>query len=112
MSSPKLGRRLVLEQPTRMADGAGGFVSGWSALGVIWAAIDPGSLRISAQPAAGEARLPLRITVRGAPVGAPSRPQPGQRFRDGSRVYPISSVSLSDASGRYLLCVAYEEAAL
>jgi head-tail adaptor len=112
MKAPRLNRRLVLEQSTRSPDGAGGFTSGWTALGTLWATVDAGTPRVSAQPAGGEARLPLRITVRGAPVGAPSRPKVGQRFRDGGRIYPISAVALSDTAGCYLLCLAHEETAL
>jgi head-tail adaptor len=112
MRTPRLNRRLALEAPLRTSDGAGGFSRGWFELGALWAEIAPAGPRLLAQPAATETRLPLRITVRGAAHGAPSRPQPGQRFRDGARVYPIASVAESDPQGRYLLCLAHEEAAL
>ena len=35
-----------------------------------------------------------RITVRSAPYGAPSRPAPEQRFREGTRVFRIEEVYL------------------
>ena len=54
--------------------------------------------------------VPYRITLRGSPVGAPSRPVAGQRFRDGSRIFTILAVSEADAVGRYLICAAQEEA--
>jgi head-tail adaptor len=111
MRTPRLSRRLTLETPTRASDGAGGFTKGWTGLGTLWAEVAPAALRTAAQPGATETRLPLKITVRGAPVGAPSRPQAGQRFRDGARVYPIASVA-EDAQGRFLLCLAHKEAAL
>jgi head-tail adaptor len=46
--------------------------------------------------------------VRGAPVGAPSRPVAGQRFREGARIYPILAVAEADPEGRYLVCHAEE----
>jgi hypothetical protein len=50
-----------------------------------------------------------RIIVRASAVGAPSRPKPEQRFRDGSRIYKIAAVTEADPRGHYLLCVATEE---
>ena len=49
-----------------------------------------------------------RIVVRGAPVGAPSRPRPEQRLREGGRVFYILTVAEHDADGRYLEIVAEE----
>ncbi|WP_210527515.1 head-tail adaptor protein [Rubellimicrobium arenae] len=112
MTAPRLSRRLILKAPTRQPDGAGGFTRGWTALGALWAEVAPGTPRVTAQPGLAEARLPLRITLRGAPVGAPSRPVAGQRFRDGARIYAIDSVNESDLGGRFLLCLSHEEAAL
>jgi head-tail adaptor len=111
MRTPRLSRRLSLEAPTRLSDGAGGFTQGWAALGTLWAEVAPAAPRLAAQPGATETRLPLKITVRGAPFGSPSRPEPGQRFRDGARVFPIVAVA-EDLGGRFLLCLAHEEAAL
>ena len=53
--------------------------------------------------------IPYKITVRAAPHGAPSRPIPGQRFRDGVRIFRILSVTELDKGSRYLTCVAREE---
>ena len=39
MSSPRLNRKLVLEAPERVSDGAGGFSEAWVPLGVLWAEI-------------------------------------------------------------------------
>jgi head-tail adaptor len=50
-----------------------------------------------------------RITVRAAPQGAPSRPKPSQRFRDGARIFSIDAVTESDPGGRFLVCFATEE---
>ena len=111
MRTPRLSRRLKLEAPIRTSDGSGGFSKGWFELGTLWAKVAPAGSRLVAQPGATETRLPLRVTVRAAPFGSPSRPEPGQRFRDGARVFPIASVA-DDAAGRFLLCLAHEEAAL
>ena len=112
MKAPRLSRRLVLEAPTRVPDGAGGFTCTWAALGTLWADLVPGTPRLSDRPGAAEQRLPLRVTLRGAASGAPSRPVPGQRFREGARLYAIQSVAEADPDGRFLLCLAHEETAL
>lgn len=51
----------------------------------------------------------FRITVRAAPQGAPSRPTPLQRFRDGARLFAIEAVTEADPEGRFLVCFAREE---
>ena len=112
MRTPRLNRRLVLEAPTRVPDGAGGFTRDWVALGTLWADLVPGTPRLADRPGAAEQRLPLRVTLRGAALGAPSRPVAGQRFREGGRLYAIQSVAEADPEGRFLLCLAHEETAL
>lgn len=103
-----LNRRLVLESPQRVPDGAGGFVTSWVAQGVVWAAIRPGAGRAVAVAGGAVSAQALSITLRAAPPGAPSRPRPDQRLRDGARVYAIITVADS-ADGRWLICTATEE---
>ncbi|MBN2906134.1 MAG: head-tail adaptor protein [Rhodobacteraceae bacterium] len=106
---PILSRRLVLEAPERVADGAGGFVEVWGVRGILWAEVTP---RTGGERAGQEmtlARVPYRIVVRGAPVGAPSRPVPGQRFREGARLFVLRAVTEADGRGQYLTCFAEEE---
>ncbi|QBX99842.1 head-tail adaptor protein [Rhodophyticola sp. CCM32] len=105
-AGPHLSRRLRLEGPARAPDGAGGFVEVWEHLGIIWAEVAPRTGRDDATIS----RLGLRITVRAAPQGAPSRPTPQQRFVDGTRIYRIEAVTETDPEGRYLTCYASEEA--
>lgn len=112
MRSPRLSRRLQLEAPVRNPDGAGGFVTTWTTLGTLWAELEPGTTRVAAQPGGTESRLPIRVVVRAAPLGAPRRPVAGQRFRDGTRLYAIASVTQADPLGRFLTCLAHEELAL
>jgi head-tail adaptor len=92
-----------------VADGSGGYARSWAQLGRHWAEVTAGSGRETAGEEVLQATVPFRITVRGAAAGAASRPVPGQRFRDGSRVFAILAVTERDADGRYLLCVAREE---
>ncbi|WP_377506394.1 head-tail adaptor protein [Octadecabacter sp. R77987] len=109
MKVPHLNRRLVLEAPVRVADGAGGYTQSWQALGTHYAEVTARTGREKAGVAVPLSRVAYRIVVRAGLVGASSRPLPEQRFRDGSRVFNILAVAEADASGRYLTCTAEEE---
>ena len=111
MAAPLLNRKLVLEEPQRSPDGAGGYTETWVALGELWAEIRPGSGREKAGEFLTVSQVPYRITVRAAPIGSPARPRPDQRFREGTRIYAITSVAETDTAGRYLVCTAHEEVA-
>lgn len=109
MKAPHLNRSLELEAVVRTPDGAGGFSEVWTALGTLWAEVLPGS----GGDSLGEERMlsavPYRVTVRGAPVAAPSRPKAGQRFREGARLFLIQAVTEREPQGRFLTCFAREE---
>jgi head-tail adaptor len=45
-------------------------------------------------------------------MGQGARPQAGQRFRDGVRVFRIIAVADQGDAGRYLTCFAREEVAV
>lgn len=109
MTVPVLSRALVLEEPDRVGDGAGGFSEGWITLGTLWAEITARTGRETALSGAPVSRVSYKIVVRGAPYGAPDRPKPQQRFRDGARIYTIQAVAERDPEGRYLTCFADEE---
>ncbi|WP_299145013.1 head-tail adaptor protein [uncultured Tateyamaria sp.] len=109
MSAPRLNRRLTLESPGRVSDGAGGFVETWTPLGVVWAELTARTGRALQVAAAPVSMVPYQIVVRGAPSGHPERPIPEQRFRDGGRVFHIRSVAERDPEGRHLVCMADEE---
>ncbi|GGE11115.1 head-tail adaptor [Gemmobacter megaterium] len=111
MTALRLNRRMVLEARSEVADGAGGLVVSWVALGDLWAAVLPGAGREGGSEAVSLGEVALRITVRGAPEGAPSRPVAGQRLREGARLFRILAVAEADAAGRYLTCHAREEVA-
>ncbi len=108
MSRPRLSRRLVLETRARTPDGLGGHETVWVALGTLWAELDARTGREQIAAARESTRQPWRITVRGAPPGAPSRPRADQRFREGGRVFNILSVAEADPEGRFLICHAEE----
>ena len=111
MSLPRLNRQLVLEGNQRTPDGAGGFGEAWVPLGNLWAEVTSRTGRERAEAGVPVSTVSYRIVVRAAPVGAPSRPGPQQRFRDGQRHYVIQAVSERDPEGRFLICFADEEVA-
>lgn len=112
MKTPRLNRKLVLETPQNVADGAGGYVEAWQALGTLWAQVLARSGRETTQSDTPVSAMNYRITVRGAPFGSPERPTPDQRFREGARLFVIRAVAEDDANGRYITCFATEEIAV
>ncbi len=111
MSAPHLNRKLVLEAPIRVADGAGGFAETWEALGTVWAEITARSGSERSIAGVPVSRVGYRIVVRGAPEGSSMRPSPDQRFVEGARRFVIRAVADRDPQGRYLTCFADEEVA-
>ena len=111
MKTPSLNRKLVLEAPERVADGAGGYEITWTALGTIWADIRPGSGREREVHSLPRSQVPLVVTLRAAPVGSDARPKAGQRFREGARIYNINAVTEAADSRHYLLARVQEEVA-
>ncbi|MFN6951053.1 MAG: head-tail adaptor protein [Albidovulum sp.] len=109
MSIPRLNRKLLLEEAQRTPDGAGGQHLTWVTVGTLWGHIDAGWGRERAGEFVTLSSVPYRITVRAAPPGAPSRPRPEQRLRDGTRVFRITAVTEAGVEGRYLICFAQEE---
>ncbi len=105
MTRPHLNRKLILEAPTRVIDGAGGYSETWDAIGVIWGEVLPRGAGREVEAS----ELKLKITVRAAPQGAPSRPTAAMRFRDGARIYLIEAVTELDTAGIYLICFSKEE---
>ena len=106
---PKLTRPLVLETPTEIADGAGGLSRGWITMGQIWAEMRARTGSETGGEEVALSRTRWTIIVRAAPVGAPSRPVAGQRFREGERIFDILSVAEADAGARFLTITAEEE---
>lgn len=111
MSLPRLTRTMILEDPVRADDGAGGHVTTWQVLGTLYADVKSGTGRQSSGIVATLSKLTCRIIVRAAPAGAPSRPKPGQRLREGERLFRIDAVAPFDRGAHYLTCYAVEERA-
>ena len=109
MTRIHLDRLLTLETPTRLPDGAGGFSITWAALGTHWAEVTPGGGKDAAGEEVVLSSVPYRITVRAAPVDAPSRPLPDQRFRDGTRIFTILAVTERGRLAKHLVCFVREE---
>ncbi len=111
MRLPRLERRLVLEGAQQVPDGSGGLAEIWSELAVHWAEVRPGTGREAAEEVFPKSSVPMRIIVRAGVPGSLARPRPGQRFREGARLYPIQAVTEFDRRGHYLICHAREEVA-
>ena len=112
MADIRLNRKLMLEAPQRLPDEAGGFSETWVEQGMLWADIKARTGRETQGQAVSLSATGYRITVRAAPYGAPSRPAPEQRFREGGRVFNILSVAELDSDQRFLICFANEEVAV
>ena len=108
MAPVRLLRRLVLESAETAPDRSGGFAVTWVPEGTLWADVTARTGREDFIGAAGRPRVTYRIVVRGAPVGAASRPRTDQRLREGGRVFDILTVTEHDATGRYLEILAEE----
>lgn len=111
MALPNLNRRLKLQTPINAPDGLGGYSEVWTEIGALWADITARSGRAASGIEVSLSRMAFRITVRAAPQGAPSRPKPGQRFLDGTRIFRIEAVTEARAGVKYLDCFAEEEIA-
>jgi SPP1 family predicted phage head-tail adaptor len=111
MNIPRLSRKLALEEQVREPDLAGGFVTTWQALGVLWANVERQSGSETLISGRTASIYTYRVIVRAAPPSSPQRPTPAQRFREGERIFTIRTVSDFDREGRYLECTADEEVA-
>ncbi|MFN4129182.1 MAG: head-tail adaptor protein [Paracoccaceae bacterium] len=109
MKPVHLNRLLSLEQSVSTPDGTGGFSSVWQTIGTLWAEITPGTGRDAGREEVTLASVTYRITLRGAAVGSPRRPVPGQRLTQGGRVFQVLAVTERDPAGHYLTCFAREE---
>lgn len=109
MNTNDLNRKLLLEAPQRTPDGAGGFTVTWVLLGTLWGNIRAATGREASGEAVSLSKTMYRITIRAVPFGAPSRPTPGQRFRDNQRIFEIEAVAERESGERFLTCFCKEE---
>jgi len=101
-------RRLTLEEREDVPDGSGGFSAVWRPLGALWVDMSARTGREDFIAGQTRPRVKYRILTRAAPAGAPSRPRPDQRFREGARIFNILTVAESDPRGRFLEIYAEE----
>ncbi len=111
MRAPHLNRALTLEEREGTPDGSGGYIDNWSSLGTLWAELKGIGGRDRSVDAVALSEARFKVTVRSAPAGSTERPSAGQRFRDGSRVFPILAVVDADPLGQWLTCYVREEVA-
>ena len=105
----RLGRKLVLEARGQVPDGLGGHTGAWQALGTHWAEVAQRSGRQERGEGSARSRVSYTVRVRAVGPDQPSRPKPGQRFRDGNRVFMIRSVADARAGEPLLECLTDEE---
>ena len=94
MKPPLIGalrRRLTLEVPDTVSDGAGGTTGEWSTIAVLWAAVHPRSGAEVFDGGRVDGRVTHDIWIR-----ARGDIAPGQRLRLGSRVFNIRAVLRPD----------------
>lgn len=109
MKVPRLNRRMALEERVEVPNGSGGFLLNWQELGRHWVALETARGRDGGREALATGELTLRLVLRAAPEGDAARPRPGQRLREGGRVFAILAVVEADPDQRYLSCFAREE---
>lgn len=112
MSMVRNALPFTLEAPEDLFDGAGGVTRVWAPKGTLWGQLKARGGRERLRGAAGVAETNLSVVVRGAPVGAPSRPDVRQRLRLGARLFRIVAVLEADPAGRQLECRVIEEVTL
>ena len=97
----RLERRLVLEAPVEMPDGAGGVTRSYVAAASVWAEVAPLSSRGDLVAGVRGATATHRILLRAGPAITTRH-----RLRDGTRVFTIVSIRAADA---HLLDLQVEE---
>ncbi len=94
MTDPgQFNRRLTLEAPVEMPDGAGGVTRIYEAVATLWASVTPVSAREHSEAVQRGISITHRIGLRFS-ADITSR----HRFRDGERIFRI--VALRDRDGR------------
>jgi SPP1 family predicted phage head-tail adaptor len=103
MNPGLLNRRLTLEAPVEVADGAGGVIRTYESVATLWASVTPREARtpLDAEQAGGT--ITHRIGVRFC-AGITTR----HRLRDGARVFRIIGLRDRDGRGRFLQIDAQE----
>ncbi|MEL6587053.1 MAG: head-tail adaptor protein [Pseudomonadota bacterium] len=104
-------RRLVHQVAVRTPDGAGGHTRRWEERGAIWGDVRMRSGGLGQSDFGHSPRLRLRILTHFVPHGHPTRPEPGQRLRDGARIFAVEAVQETEGRAKHLVVLASEIAA-
>ncbi|MCC6007592.1 MAG: head-tail adaptor protein [Rhodobacteraceae bacterium] len=100
-----------LERSVRSPDGAGGHVESWQEVALVWVDLRPASGGAGTEDLRPLSRLAFRGLVRGVPPAHPARPRPGDRLREGARLFAVEAASEADPAGRFLRLWLAEEVA-
>lgn len=96
---------LALEEPLRTNDSGGGFYDSWTALGVVWAKVQPASATDTRRAEHYAGQISHRICVR----ADPQQPiQSGMRFVTALRIFRILAVYDPEENGALRICLAEE----
>lgn len=98
-----LDRRLMLQEPVRTSDGAGGATIAWQLVAEVWAAVRPAGGGESEAGEALRARASHEVWLRHR-----DGVRPDMRFGYGARVLEIRSVAEVGGRRRYLRCLCEE----
>ncbi|MGE3622972.1 MAG: phage head closure protein [Bdellovibrionales bacterium] len=100
-----LRSRIVFETENPVADAAGGYAPGWTAVATAWAAIEPLNGRETVAAQRLESRVTHRITVRARRDFTPTA---AMRVTAGNRVFNIRAIFDTGGRGRWLDILAEE----
>jgi SPP1 family predicted phage head-tail adaptor len=107
MTDPgKLNRRLVLEQPVIVPDGAGGVIRTYQTLATVWAALVPVSANNVVVADGAGVTVTHRIIIRSGPEVTTRH-----RFRFGARVFQVIALRDRDGEARFVDIEAEERTA-
>jgi SPP1 family predicted phage head-tail adaptor len=102
MGAGELDRRLVLEAPVEMDDGAGGVTRSFETVTTLWAQVTPARARSNVAADSLAALVTHRIIVR-----APRAITTLNRFRDDTRIFRV--VAFRETADRRFLEIDAEE---
>jgi len=106
MTVPSIGnldRRLMLQEPVRTADDAGGASIAWSLVAEVWAAVRPGGGGEALEGDALRGRTTHEVWLRHR-----NDVRPDMRFLFGARAFDIRSVVEVGGRQRFLKCMCTE----
>jgi SPP1 family predicted phage head-tail adaptor len=100
----ELRRRLLIEEATEAADGAGGAVRTFAPVATVFARIEPTAVREAVDDGRQVGRVTHRITIRRRNDVAG-----GMRFSSGAVRYRVLAVEPCDDRRRFIVCLCEEE---